>query len=603
MDGPKGNGEMMEKRRGLVEERNSGGGKTDSGQSGADLQKRFDALVREHAEVRRERDELAQRMANVPRSSADAAAQLAQAQKAIVSIRQARDSVVAQHHDLSNRLNRFDDQLAKLGYEKESAERARDLAVKQVQELTRELDELRRKALDLAEQKFAVLETGKDQSSALVTALQQVAVLTEERHLARIAAAEQNRMLEEVRAELEALRHAPPPGSAQLEGELHDARHKLGDLEAQMEGFKAQQKKNVLTLTKHLSSERDALRAKFDQERGLLEAQIATLRSELAGQSNNARLSEKIEDLRRENVELVAQLEAACAESAALRAALETKSALPIEAAPAKAKRSEAAPPAPARNRKNEAENRPEAKSSVAPLTDYDSSVTLGAMNSCLQMLSDHPTSVELLEELDNHLRGFSDRAESAKLAAVHRLSAGCAELTSWLRKNPAKIAAATLAPLEDAICLLNALTAVSDPAQILDPAGALVYAVDDDPDNCECIAMALEKMNLRTKYSMKPDVALTALSNTQCDLILLDVDLPGMNGFELSLRIRQIDRHVATPIVFVSALTSTKEKLLSNPNGANDFIAKPYNLTELGLKALTLILKARLNEPAAMAA
>jgi DNA-binding response OmpR family regulator len=114
---------------------------------------------------------------------------------------------------------------------------------------------------------------------------------------------------------------------------------------------------------------------------------------------------------------------------------------------------------------------------------------------------------------------------------------------------------------------------------------------------------MALEKMNLRTKYSMKPEVALTALASTQCDLILLDVDLPGMNGFELSLRIRQIDRHVATPIVFVSALTSTKDKLLSNPNGANDFIAKPYNLTELGLKALTLILKARLNEPAAMAA
>jgi PleD family two-component response regulator len=200
-------------------------------------------------------------------------------------------------------------------------------------------------------------------------------------------------------------------------------------------------------------------------------------------------------------------------------------------------------------------------------------------------------------------LRGFSERAESAKLAAVHRLSGGCADLTSWLRKNPTKIGPATLQPLEDAICLLNALTAVDDPAQILDPAGALVYAVDDDPDNCECIAMALEKMNLRTKYSMKPEVALTALASTQCDLILLDVDLPGMNGFELSLRIRQIDRHVATPIVFVSALTSTKDKLLSNPNGANDFIAKPYNLTELGLKALTLILKARLNEPAAMAA
>jgi PleD family two-component response regulator len=224
-------------------------------------------------------------------------------------------------------------------------------------------------------------------------------------------------------------------------------------------------------------------------------------------------------------------------------------------------------------------------------------------MNSCLQMLNDHPTSVELLEELDNHLHGFSERARSAGFAAVYRLSAATAELTNWLRKTPSKIGPVTLQPLEDAICLLNALTAMSDPMQVPDPAGALVYAVDDDPDNCECIAMALEKIELRTKYSVKPDVALAALANTPCDLILLDVDLPGMNGFELSLRIRQIERHVATPIVFVSALTSTKDKILSNPNGANDFIAKPYNLNELGLKALTLILKARFNEPAAVAA
>jgi CheY-like chemotaxis protein len=589
----------MEKRPGLVEERNSGGGKGDPARNAAELQKRFDALVREHAEVRRERDELAQRMAAVPRSSAEAAGQLAQAQKAILSIRQARDSVVAQNHELSNRLSRADDQLAKIGYEKESAERARDVAVKQAQELTREVDELRRKALDLAEQKFAVLETGKDHSSALVAALQQVAVLTEERHLARIAAAEQNRVLDEVRAEVEALRHAPAPGSAQLEGELADARHKLADLEAQMEGFKAQQKKNVLTLTKHLSTERDGLRAKFEQERAVLETQIATLRAELAGKNSSAHLSEKIEDLRRENVELVAQLEAACAEAVALRHALETTSR---GESGATGKRKDEAVPPPAVSKKKANESLASAQA-TAPLTDYDSSVTLGAMNSCLQMLNDHPTSVELLEELDNHLRGFSERAESAHFAAVHRLSAATAELTSWLRKNPVKIGPATLEPLEDAISLLNALTAVSDPAQILDPVGALVYAVDDDPDNCECIAMALEKMNLRTKYSMKPDVALTALANTQCDLILLDVDLPGMNGFELSLRIRQIDRHVATPIVFVSALTSTKDKILSNPNGANDFIAKPYNLNELGLKALTLILRARLNEPAAMAA
>jgi CheY-like chemotaxis protein len=584
----------MYRRHGFVEDRSARPGKEQPARQPADLQKRYDALVREHADLRREHDKLAHRLATVPRSSSDAAAQLAQAQKAILSIRQARDSVVAQNHELTNRLSRAENQLAKLGYEHDSAERARAAAVQQAQELARECDELRRKALDLTEEKFAVLESGKDHSSALVTALQQVAVLTEERHLTRHAAAEQKRETDELRAELEALRNAPPRGSGQLE--LEDARHKLADLEAQMEGFKTQQRKNVLTLTKHLEAERDALRKKVEEEKSGLHAQIKALQEELANHHDGALLGQRLEQQRLVNLEIATQLEAARQELQQLRA---------TQAAPAAEPAAKKIGKAGAPNEKSAKEPNREAAptTGVEPLTVHDASVTLGAMNSCLEMLRDHPGSVELLEELDSHLLGFSERARRSGYAAVHRLSTASGELTRWLRKSPAKISPATLHPLEEAIQLLSALTSLNNPAQIADPTDALVYAVDDDPDNCECIAMALEKINLRTKYSLKPEVALSALATTPCDLILLDVDLPGMDGFELSLRIRQIERHVATPIVFLSALTSTKDRLASNPNGANDFIAKPYNLNELGLKALTLILKTRLTEPAACAA
>ena len=144
---------------------------------------------------------------------------------------------------------------------------------------------------------------------------------------------------------------------------------------------------------------------------------------------------------------------------------------------------------------------------------------------------------------------------------------------------------------------MLTLLTGIRNAGRIADPANALVYAVDDDPDNCECISMAFEKMSLRTKYSVRPEVALTELTANPCDLIILDVDMPRMDGFELSSRIRKVEHHATTPILFVSALTSTQERLNANPAGADAFIAKPYNLNELGLKALGLILKTRINE------
>jgi len=103
--------------------------------------------------------------------------------------------------------------------------------------------------------------------------------------------------------------------------------------------------------------------------------------------------------------------------------------------------------------------------------------------------------------------------------------------------------------------------------------------------------------MSLRTKYAVRPEVALTELVAMPCDLIILDVDMPRMDGFELSARIREIEHHALTPILFVSALTSTQERLKENPSAADAFIAKPYNLNALGLRALALILKARVHQ------
>jgi len=551
----------------------------------AELQKRCDALTREHEEIRRERDELARKLSAASAVAPHSAAQVEQAQKAILSIRQARDSVLAQNQTLMAQLAGAKEQLIDLAVEKEDIDSHRNAAVQQAQASKLECEELRGQVRELTGERSASATGNGDSSLLAAAAQQQVAALIAERDAARAA-------VTELRAERELQRNQPPPAERVL-AELQDARHRLADLEAQTEGFRAQQKKNLATLTRHVDAEREVMQTTFNEEKSVLEAQVATLRTQLDLKNNpapelriaeggRAPASERADNQHLEVVELTEQLEAARTEIGDLRAVLDGLrgwSDVPISSGP-----TDSGPPVPV----------PDAE--PAEVINYDASITLGAMSSCLQMLNQHPTSVELLEELDNHLEAFSERAQAAGLAAIHRFSSACGELTRRLRKLPAKISPSALQPLEEAVELLTVLTGIRNAGRIPDPADALIYAVDDDPDNCECIAMAFEKMRLRTKYSVRPEVALTELSAHPCDLIILDVDMPRMDGFELSARIRTVAHHATTPILFVSALTSTQERLNPNPESANAFIAKHYHLNELGLRALGLILKARVN-------
>jgi CheY-like chemotaxis protein len=68
------------------------------------------------------------------------------------------------------------------------------------------------------------------------------------------------------------------------------------------------------------------------------------------------------------------------------------------------------------------------------------------------------------------------------------------------------------------------------------------------------------------------------------------------MNGFELCTRIRTLESHKRTPIVFLTGMATFQNKAQASLSGGNDFVGKPFHLPELGLKALIWILKGNLN-------
>src|SRR6202012_2184643 len=214
------------------------------------------------------------------------------------------------------------------------------------------------------------------------------------------------------------------------------------------------------------------------------------------------------------------------------------------------------------------------------------------------QTFAKTPNDPSLLNELHCHIASLAERARVTGLAAAHRLCVSFAALTPGLYESPDQVNPSTLRTVHQTIEFLAALMKEKDIASVKDPATALIYAVDDDLGNCESIALAMEESGMRTPYPQDPAVALGELPGSRYDLVFLDVNMPGMDGFELCKQIRALAIHEKTPIVFLTGLATLENRVQSSLSGGNDFIAKPFNLHELSVKAITLLLKSQLQLP-----
>lgn len=108
----------------------------------------------------------------------------------------------------------------------------------------------------------------------------------------------------------------------------------------------------------------------------------------------------------------------------------------------------------------------------------------------------------------------------------------------------------------------------------------AKILIVDDEQDIAELISDALMDENYETVVKNNSADAIKEIENNPAfDLILLDIMMPGMSGTELCSYIR---KKVNCPIIFVSAKSSTLDKLVGFEIGADDYIAKPFDIYEL---------------------
>ena len=108
------------------------------------------------------------------------------------------------------------------------------------------------------------------------------------------------------------------------------------------------------------------------------------------------------------------------------------------------------------------------------------------------------------------------------------------------------------------------------------------VLAVDDVPLNLLLVEKMLAKFKFRIRKAANGQTALEEINKEKPDLILLDLMMPGIDGFEVLRRVRENPETSGIRIVILSALNSTDDIVRGYQMGANDFITKPIIMEKL---------------------
>ena len=117
-----------------------------------------------------------------------------------------------------------------------------------------------------------------------------------------------------------------------------------------------------------------------------------------------------------------------------------------------------------------------------------------------------------------------------------------------------------------------------------------VILVVDDQPQNNELLEAYLAPQGYEIIKAANGEEALEKLAGNQIDLILLDVMMPGMDGFEVTRRIRQDKKNRLMPIILVTALRETEDRVKGIEAGCDDYISKPVDKMELLARVQSLL-------------
>src|SRR5687767_8187705 len=108
------------------------------------------------------------------------------------------------------------------------------------------------------------------------------------------------------------------------------------------------------------------------------------------------------------------------------------------------------------------------------------------------------------------------------------------------------------------------------------------IVVVDDTPENLHLLADMLSAQGYRIRLAPNGERALATVQKEKPDLILLDIIMPEMDGFDVCRHLKSDERFADIPVIFISALNEAFDKVTAFSIGAVDYITKPFQIEEV---------------------
>src|SRR5689334_19085300 len=113
------------------------------------------------------------------------------------------------------------------------------------------------------------------------------------------------------------------------------------------------------------------------------------------------------------------------------------------------------------------------------------------------------------------------------------------------------------------------------------EPRGEILI-VDDNPANLTLLSNMLAEEGYEVRAALSGALALGTVAAAPPDLILLDINMPGMNGYDVCRRLKAEKKTAAIPIIFISALDAIGDKVAAFETGGVDYVTKPFQMKEV---------------------
>lgn len=222
----------------------------------------------------------------------------------------------------------------------------------------------------------------------------------------------------------------------------------------------------------------------------------------------------------------------------------------------------------------------------------------LQAIRSSFQIFSNDLSDTAVLHNLHRNVHSMAGNAGLSGLQTVHAVGSTLESLIEESGERRDRITPSLLRTVAQSIDLLDALFRKPLPTSADVAPKADVLAIDDQDIALRAMSYSLQKAKLTPTAVKEPATALSLAAGKVFDLVVTDIDMPGMTGIELCTKLRALPGYKTQPILFVTNAADYDNRVKAVLSGGTDLIAKPYLFHELALKALTLLVRSRIPKP-----